>query len=107
MVFEVLRKNDWTATKETIAEQEKHKNTKMLSAKEIVKGTISLESLPEPYLFLYDTAAGEAHNLARAVNILAKQKGYKVVTHTMDALGVAPHYVCMVKESSGGEKKNV
>lgn len=76
---------------------EDQSSTRMLKSKDIVNGKISLDSLPEPYVFLFDTGAAEAQNLARAVNILAIKKGYKVVTHAMDALGVAPHYVCMVK----------
>ena len=69
--------------------QEEVKNTKMIHAKDIVSGRISISPdawLPEPYLFLYDTGAAEAQNLARAVNLLATNRGYKVVTHTMDAL---------------------
>jgi hypothetical protein len=77
---------------------EDQSSTRMLKSKDIVNGKISLDNLPEPYVFLFDTGAAEAQNLARAVNILAIKKGYKVVTHAMDALGVAPHYVCMVKE---------
>jgi len=83
--------------------------TQMIHAKDIVTGEVSIEPdawLPEPYLFVYDTSAqkiagagsAEAHNLARAVNLLATNRGYRVVTHTMDMEGRAPHYVCMVKE---------
>lgn len=83
--------------------------TQMIHAKDIVTGEVSIEPdawLPEPYLFLYDTAAqkiavagsAEAHNLARAVNLLATNRGYRVVTHAVDMEGRAPQYVCMVKE---------
>jgi hypothetical protein len=74
----------------------------MINTKDIIKGKISLDDLPQPYLFLEDT---NMENLTDAINILATRKGYRVVSHS-----VMPHGTCNVclirdKEEGEGEEK--
>jgi hypothetical protein len=54
------------------------------------------------YLFVYDVASLRADKLAKAVNILAKEVGYKVVNYSR--VSSDGYCVCMIKEEEwGGE----
>jgi hypothetical protein len=92
-------------------EKEMIERTEMINAGEIAgifmmnqdETAIKNLRLPEPYIFLYDSNFGygphKMNNMARAVNILAKYLGYRVVTHTMSGDRTSPHYVCMIKQN--------
>jgi hypothetical protein len=65
----------------------------LLNTKDIIKGKIPMDTLPQPYLFLEDTNIDQ---LTEAMNLIALKKGYRVVSHS-----VMPHgtcNVCMMKE---------
>ncbi|HET6715669.1 MAG TPA: hypothetical protein VFG90_00965 [Nitrososphaeraceae archaeon] len=48
----------------------------------IVEGKLPLDELPESYLFLIDDTL---NRLLKAINIVATEKGYRVVSHSVDA----------------------
>lgn len=74
-------------TKREIGEEERI-TLLLLNTKDIIKGKIPLDNLPQPYLFLEDT---NMEILTEAINILAVRKGYLVVSHS-----VMPHGTCNV-----------
>lgn len=79
----------------------------MFTALDIIKiseGTAQIKQglrMPEPYIFVVDTSiqAGKAqlNNLARAINILATEFGYELVTHA--AVATNAQIICMRKMS--------
>jgi hypothetical protein len=62
-----------------ISEKEDQINTTALKAKDVVKGKMPLENLPEPYLLLYSDSGIQNSELAKAINILATRMQYRVV----------------------------
>jgi hypothetical protein len=48
----------------------------------IVEGKLPLDQLPEPYLFLVDDTL---NRLLKAINIVATEKEYRVVSQSVDA----------------------
>jgi hypothetical protein len=81
-----------------IAVKEDQSNIKMVKAKDIIQGKIPLANLPQPYVFIYESA-GNAENLEKAVNIIATKMGYRVVAHTVNSIShIDNHHVCMLKE---------
>jgi hypothetical protein len=58
----------------------------------ITEGKFSLDQLPEPYLCLVDDSI---NRLVKAINIVATEKGYRVVSMSQSLVYWT---VCMVKE---------
>src|SRR3712207_2183618 len=61
-----------------LLEETNQTNRRKISAKSIVKDKILLDALPPPYVIISDH--GEFENLSKAINILAIQQNYRVVS---------------------------
>jgi hypothetical protein len=69
----------------------------------IIEGKPSvMDNLPEPYIFLVDK---ELKRLQEAVNILATEKGYRVINQSVTPVQYV--YVLMEKKSSSKNKNNI
>lgn len=82
------------------SEKEDQTKTTALKAKDIAKGKISLENLPEPYLLIYRDSGIQNGELAKAINILATKVQYRVVDLAVSGGSVfsGQFVACMVKE---------
>ena len=68
-------------------------------AKYIVKGKTPLDNLPETYLVLIGEG-DSPKDFAKALNILAIEKDYEVVSNAIHGVGGYSHHVIMKKISS-------
>jgi hypothetical protein len=73
--------------------------------RDIVKGKIPLENLPQLYLLLYSDSGIQDGELAKAINILATNMRYRVVDLAMSGGSVFSRQfvVCIVKEEKEEE----
>lgn len=76
-----------TTTMNTTEEQRQQKQERLDSnraiwALHIFTGKRSLDNLPEPYLILYDRQPLDISTVPGAINTIAREKGYQLVSIT-------------------------